>query len=123
MPLDDVDHRLGGVAVADGVAARRELGEVRREDAVLGELEPEALVVAPGPLDQLDVVEVVRHEPTHRRVLAVELVPRSDLRSLHVVVDEHLVRDLQFEIFGPLAHALLLGSPTVGARIAGWTNH
>jgi hypothetical protein len=29
-------------------------------------------------------------------------------------VDEHLVRDLQFEIFGPLAHGLLLGSPTVG---------
>ena len=37
-------------------------------------------------------------------VVAVELVTRRDLRGVHVVVDEHLVRDLQFEIFGPLSH-------------------
>src|SRR6266567_4356663 len=49
--LDDVDHGLGRVAMAHGVAARRQLGEMRREDAVLCELEPEALVVAPWPLE------------------------------------------------------------------------
>ena len=88
----------------NGIAAGGELREVGGEHTVLGELEPEPFVVAPGSLDQLGVVEVVGDQAADGRILAVELVPRGDLRGIHVVVDEHLVRDLKFEIFGPLAH-------------------
>src|SRR5262249_22596986 len=104
--------------------ARRQLGEVGREDAVLGELEPETLVVAPRALDQLDVVEVMRDKAPHGRVVAVELVPRCDLRGVQVVMDEHLVGNLELEIFGPLAHASAPGlAYGPEGRYHAWTNH
>src|SRR6266508_4365819 len=70
LALDDVEVRLRRVAMANRVGAGRELSQVRRQDAVLGELEPEPLVVAPRALDELDGAQVVRHgEAAKRRVV------------------------------------------------------
>src|SRR6266542_4268050 len=90
--LDDVEVRLGGVAVAGGPAARLQLGDVGGEDLVAGQVEPQAPVVAPGPLRHLHVPEVVRDDQAlDRWVLAVELVPCGDLRRRPVplLVGEH----------------------------------
>ena len=76
---------------------------MRREHAVLGELEPQPLVVAPRSLDQVHRAEVVGNDkPADGRVVAVELVAVRDLGRVDVVANEDLLRDV--DVFRPLAH-------------------
>ena len=69
------------------VAARLELGQVRVEHLVVGQVEPVPPVVAPRPLRQFHLPQVVGyHEPLDRRMLPVELVAGRDLRSVAVTL-------------------------------------
>src|SRR6266511_2843178 len=91
--VGEVPHPASmSAAVASGPAARLQLGDVGGEDLVAGQVEPQAPVVAPGPLRHLHVPEVVRDDQAlDRWVLAVELVPCGDLRRRPVplLVGEH----------------------------------